>query len=468
MKAGGVPVSLAIAVAFALIAVAILSLREEVVPYRPGQFAAHDLVSRIDFTFHDTRKLADAQRAARASALRVYSEDPAVWQRIEDLLLSVPDRVAAAASPEELGEDLRRAVDSGTFDHLKSFATKEARPNYNRQVLNYLAALRKERLFVLHPHERAAESNRTEITARSADGTRAEALRTEITFDTDMRAPLESRLQRLSRENVELALQPKIVALTLGALTATHRLDEAATTEAQNRAEAAVPGSAGDVAFGMNYPLVKGGNEITDRDWQVLKAETQAFNRTLDRSAFKRHLGLIGTVVIMTVVLSAYIAMFQPKVVRNHARSIAIAALLLSMLLLGQVSGIGSNPIHIFAVAPTILVAMILAIAYDQRFAMGVATLHAVLVTTAVGEGLGFFLILLAGTLACCFLLDDIRSRSKLIEVGGGAALAMMAATAAAGLVGRRMLLATPVSLDTTKRNVQEDLSWVKAHLPGR
>ena len=37
--------------------------------------------------------------------------------------------------------------------------------------------------------------------------------------------------------------------------------------------------------------------------------------------------------------------------------------------------------------------------------------------------------------LTCCFLLDDIRTRSKLIEVGGATALAMMAATAAAGLL---------------------------------
>ena len=66
MKASGVPVSVAIAAAFALVAIAILSLREEVVPHRPGQFAAHDIVSRVDFTFHDNRKLADAQRAARA------------------------------------------------------------------------------------------------------------------------------------------------------------------------------------------------------------------------------------------------------------------------------------------------------------------------------------------------------------------------------------------------------------------
>jgi len=111
MKASGAPVSVAIAAAFALIAIAILSLREDVVPHRPGQFAAHDIVSRVNFTFHDNRKLADAQRAARAVTPRVYSEDSNLWNRIETVLLAVPDQVATAASPEELREPLNKIID---------------------------------------------------------------------------------------------------------------------------------------------------------------------------------------------------------------------------------------------------------------------------------------------------------------------------------------------------------------------
>src|SRR5207247_9771012 len=85
--------------------------------------------------------------------------------------------------------------------------------------------------------------------------------------------------------------------------------------------------------------------------------------------------------------------------------------------------------------APTILFAMIMTIAYDQRLAMGIATLHAVLVSVALGQGLSFFIILFSGVMTCCYLLDDIRTRSKLVEVGGASALAMMAATFAAGLI---------------------------------
>jgi hypothetical protein len=61
--------------------------------------------------------------------------------------------------------------------------------------------------------------------------------------------------------------------------------------------------------------------------------------------------------------------------------------------------------------------------------------LHGVLVTLALNQSLSYFLVLWVGVLTCCFLLDDIRSRSKLIEVGGATAIALILATVAAGLI---------------------------------
>ena len=157
---------------------------------------------------------------------------------------------------------------------------------------------------------------------------------------------------------------------------------------------------------------------------------------SLESSSLKNRLGLAALfVAIVTLVLCTYVAKFQPKIVKKHARAIAISALLVSMLLVAQAAGVGSSSLFGFGVAPTILVAMILAIAYDQRFAMGIATVHAVLVSLALAQGLGFFIILFCGVMTCCYLLNDIRTRSKVIEVGGAAAIAMMAATAATGLI---------------------------------
>src|SRR4029078_531957 len=166
-------------------------------------------------------------------------------------------------------------------------------------------------------------------------------------------------------------------------------------------------------------------------DWQLLKAENEAFHRSLDYSNWKTRLGLAGLGVMIWVVLCGYTPRYQPRIVRNHARAAAIGALLVATLLVPVLAGMGFSPLYFFGVLPTILVAMILATAYDQRFAMGVASMHAILVAASLGQGVEFFMVLWVGILSCCFLLDDIRTRSKLIEVGGLSALAMIAATAA-------------------------------------
>ena len=70
-KAAGLPVSLAIATFFFIATTAILMFREEAVPYRPGQFATHDIVSRVNFAFKDKDQLAAVQRAARDQTLVV-------------------------------------------------------------------------------------------------------------------------------------------------------------------------------------------------------------------------------------------------------------------------------------------------------------------------------------------------------------------------------------------------------------
>ena len=447
LRASGVIVSLQICAVFFVAATGILMLRQDVDPYRPGQFAHHDIISRVDFVFMDKQQLTEAQRLARQNAPRVYTAAPEVWKPLEEKLLALPDLVAAVPTLNELSPELREVLDAGSFTPLKAIQSdRHRREAYNAAVREYVASLKRfdparpeKSLVILSFAERSAERDAgREIIVRGTDGNGAAAsvqIKSELTFAPELVDDLMPRLSRLAEEKIpDLALAPKIAALTLKSVKPNFVLDEGATAEQQNIAANVVTANQGQINYRRNQPIVPKG-EIEDRHWLLLKAEHEAFVRTLDRSRIKQTLGIAGIVLLITAVLAAYIAKYQPKVIKKHARAIAIAALLLSMLLMAQLAGIGTNPLFVFGVAPTILVAMILTIAYDQRFAMGVATLHAVLVTIALGQGLSFFVILFAGVWTCCYLLDDIRTRSKLIEVGGAAAIAMMAATFASGLI---------------------------------
>jgi hypothetical protein len=62
LKARGITTSLAIALVFCIIASAIVLLREDAVPYRPGQYVPQDVLSRIDFAFTDVDRLTQARK----------------------------------------------------------------------------------------------------------------------------------------------------------------------------------------------------------------------------------------------------------------------------------------------------------------------------------------------------------------------------------------------------------------------
>ena len=233
---------------------------------------------------------------------------------------------------------------------------------------------------------------------------------------------------------------PKIARITFAELAANpnYQYDDQATQEQQNLAESTVSPNDAVEVFVRGSKIVSGGTTLSDRDFDLLQQENNAYHASLAADVFhiwQYRLGLALVAGILTFILAAYVARFQRRCVRNHARAMAMAGLLLAMLLLTQLAGIGSRSLLVFGIAPTIVAAMILTIAYDQRFAFGVATVHAIIVTAALNQGLDSFLVLWVGVLSACYLLDEIRTRSKLIEVGGFSALAMIVATAAVGAV---------------------------------
>lgn len=427
LRSEGIAGSLVVAGVFVAVATAILFTRPEVVPYRPGQFLRHDVVSRVDFSFYDADRHAAAQQVARDAEPRVYAATDDVVADLEDQLLTLPQRVAGLQL-EQLPEPLRSVLDGASLAKLHEIATKQPNPAWEESVRAYAAALRRLDLIILPDRQRLEEVGRMiRLPGRGS-------LRGELALSPSMRDELAARLNRAASETFSSLLFPKIVALTVASLKPTHVLDEAATAAARNAAAERVPESAGMIIVRANQELVRRG-EIDQRAWRLLRAEHEAFRATIAGGRWLERLGLFGAVVLLTFALGGYIVAHQPRIVRNHARGAGIAALLLSMLLLAQLAGIGSSDLHLFATAPTVLVAMIVAIAYDQRFALGVGGIHAVLVTLGLGESLAFFMVLWLGVMVACYLLDDVRTRDKLIRVGGGASIALALGTIVSGLL---------------------------------
>ena len=451
--------SIMVAVLFWLVASTITLMRDQMVQYRPGQYMHRDVVSRVTFESRDLKREAEIRQAAREMAARVYRRVELPFKDLESRLMALPQEVSTTL-PEQIVR--KYPLDSGVITSLKKIAgaPKDQPGNiedYKTWVANYIEQLRIARdkgvLVVLPRDQREAElrvndERRVKVQRTgSAELTRMDASRTLTApskegeaLPQNLRAELLSVIDPLANRHFQAPLAASIAGFTADNMRPTHVLDEDMTAAEQEDAARRVSLAPAQRHIIENVTVLAPARSIiAPETWKLLAEEQKAFIRDMKDKRHARwalsHAGMAGIVLLVTGALCGYMFLYQPRIVRNRMRAAAIAALLASMLLVAQLAGLGTGPLLVFGIAPTVLVAMILSIAYERRLAMGVATLHAILVTFALSQSAAFFVVMWLGAMACCFMLDEVRTRSKLIEVGGVAAIVMMLAASATGVM---------------------------------
>ncbi|MCX5633733.1 MAG: HDIG domain-containing protein [Phycisphaerae bacterium] len=135
------------------------------------------------------------------------------------------------------------------------------------------------------------------------------------------------------------------------------------------------------------------------------------------------------------IAMAVYVYHYNRKIVKNPLRAVVLCSLFILLLALTKSGFFFQNHIYL-AVASSIICAIVLTIVYDQRFAIGMSLFFASLVCFAAGRQTDFalFLAMAAGILTSCFLLKEIRTRIKLLEVGVFAGAAVFIVSFAAGL----------------------------------
>ena len=182
----------------------------------------------------------------------------------------------------------------------------------------------------------------------------------------------------------------------------------------------AVPGGTATVLIGLAFAAVAA---------IILLFSEFAYNQQALAEPWRGlyHFAMVLVVLAVTTAMGKYLASYQPRVLRNHARTISVAVLLLLALAAGRLFSLLNWPIMLLLI-PALFVPVILTITYNQRVALGIGGFFAILMmlttTRAQREPLSlpdlfsvFFVVVAAMTVAV-FLLREIRSRSKIIEVG--------------------------------------------------
>jgi hypothetical protein len=138
------------------------------------------------------------------------------------------------------------------------------------------------------------------------------------------------------------------------------------------------------------------------------------------------YLNLVFTSIIVLLICLAiafYIHHYQKRIIINHTRALALIGLYILLLITTKVSALLFNHTS-GATGSAVTAAIILTIAYNQRFAIGMIMFYCLLGTLATGTiegyqltGINLFLTMIAGAVTCCFSLREIRTRMKLLQV---------------------------------------------------
>lgn len=129
-------------------------------------------------------------------------------------------------------------------------------------------------------------------------------------------------------------------------------------------------------------------------------------------------------VVLISLGAAFYIHHYQKRIIKNHARAVALLGLFILLSAITKFGVLLSNQTY-WATGSAVTAAIILTIAYDQRFAIGMSIFYCLFAYLVAGplSNINLFLTMAAGTFTCCLALKEIRTRMKLLEVSTLAAV---------------------------------------------
>jgi len=149
----------------------------------------------------------------------------------------------------------------------------------------------------------------------------------------------------------------------------------------------------------------------------VLSVSVLSF-KLIQQSRYRDLMPITVIVLLISLAAAFYIHHYQNRIIKNHIRALVLAGLFILLLATTKLGTLLTGQSS-WATGTAVTAAIILTIAYDQRFAIGMSIFYAMLVCFAAAPetDIKLFLTMAAGIFTCCFSLTEIRTRMKLLEV---------------------------------------------------
>eukprot|EP00752_Nemacystus_decipiens_P016164 g14457.t1 len=464
------------ALVFAVVATVIASpLIDRARPLQLGQAVEAPIVSRVAFSVVDEEATRLDRRYAADQVAPHFEANNSYYDRLSLDLASMPATLAGYESLDDVPKTLLVALGMEAADEDETPAQQEQRTRANQRALDSLrgfadsAAPQRidrwkrlvpemiDRLFdtpILLEAEREEHLRATIVIDHPAPSPGSAARRVKSSravLSLDDNKPLSIELDQLAA-GVPVDARAAITAYILNNLEPTYKYSAVLTEDARQAARDSVPDRVEPRNAGV--VLAQPGDNVTQALRDTFEAEEAAYLASRsDVAHWLPRAAMLGLMTIVAGGMWVYFFAYCPKVVRNPMRGAVLTALLLLCLAAAVYSSLIWPDIIIGSLTfPVLFAATVLAIAYDQRFALAMGVVMALLVVVMLKLPLATTMIVIVGVAASVMQLKEIRSRSKLVIVGTYAGLAMGATAAVVGLAVKPVLqdgVAQTVVIDT-------------------
>ncbi|MFZ4574190.1 MAG: HD family phosphohydrolase [Phycisphaerales bacterium] len=424
---------LLVAVVFAVLATITIALTRQQPLVAVSRVMDETRLVRVKVTSIDTAQTAQAREQARQATPRVFVADMALLDSIASSVENLPRLVTGVASVAELPEAVRE-IFAVTPEGLEALKGEQQEGVPTNAWLQRVSALRgalarqpwlDKQSWKIQGQEGSSPNVKLVVEGQTSLVFRRDLVNVE---DEKMLADAAADCARLA--GFTGPLRAMVVARLSSSPRPLFTYDAALTAQDQQLASESV-----GAVIAVNPP----GQVIFQRGEKLTQAQSDLYVREMaehrnGRAPWQLWLEWLGVAAIaggITSGLAGYTALFCVRAWGRASRMAGIASVLLAgMLAACVVSARRPEFIAVSATVPTVLVSLLMTIAYDRRAALAYGLLHGLLVCVALRANVGTLAVMVTGIACVVWTLKEIRDRGSLVRTSvataGGVGLATL------------------------------------------
>ena len=174
--------------------------------------------------------------------------------------------------------------------------------------------------------------------------------------------------------------------------------------------------------------------DAEEAQYRSLLASNDPAAAPLREQLYLERAGVAAIVVVLSAGLFLHVGLYQRRILQVRTRTLALATLVLGVLVLSRLIVLRLQYEEL-CVAPALVMAACVTIAYPRRFAVGLTAIAALLVAHTIRGDMGVFVGLLIGVAMTAYLLNDIHTRTQIISAGVFTGVGVFIVTFAFGLI---------------------------------